>query len=106
MRDQADAGGPEARILRRAGDLLAEFRAELAPDGRDIDPDLLEDAAAHGRHHAAAATGTVPGLAREAPRRQPGMGAVRQLVLDLLESVADAVAQGFEPVPRGGAAGL
>ena len=41
---QRDAGGPEARILLGAWDLLAEFGREFAMHGRDVDADLLEDA--------------------------------------------------------------
>ena len=47
--------GPEARVVGGAGNLLAEFRRELAEHGRDVDADLLEHAALHHRHDAAAA---------------------------------------------------
>ena len=71
MRDHRDAGRPEARVLGRARDLAAELRREFAVHGRDVDADLLEHAAAHQRHDAAAAgraavVGARPGLAREA----------------------------------------
>ena len=55
MRDQRDARGPEARIVVGAGNLLAEFRRELAVHGRAVHADLFEHAAVHHRHHAAAA---------------------------------------------------
>ena len=67
-------------------------------DGGDVDADLLEDAAMHHRHGAAAA------LAYFAQPRRPleaagipvdaGMG---DLVLELLERGADTVAQRLEP---------
>ena len=112
MRDQRNAGGPEARILGGAGDFLAEFRRELAMHGRAMHADLLEHAPAHQRHHAAAARlagmiGAGPGRAGEAAggtvceRR-----ARRQRVLDRLERCADVVAQAFEPGARAGLAGF
>ncbi len=75
MGDERDAGGPEARILVRAGDLAAELGRELAVHRRDVDADLLEDAPAHHRHDAAAARAAgmvlaVPGLALEAAGRR------------------------------------
>ena len=81
VRDQADAAGPEARILRRAGDLRAELRAELAPHGGDVDADLLEHPPAHHAHHAAAAVArrprsAAPGGALEAAGRAIGQGIV------------------------------
>ena len=64
MRHQRDARGEEARILLGARDLAAELRAELAEHRRDVDAHLLEHAAAHERHRAAAAILAVgPGLA-------------------------------------------
>ena len=55
MRDQRNAGGPEARIFGGAGNFLAEFRRELAVHGRAMHADFLEYAAVHHRHDAAAA---------------------------------------------------
>src|SRR5579871_3155687 len=92
----------EAGILLGAGDLLAELRAELAVHGRDVDADLLEHAAAHDRHDAAASVFALlaalapPGLALERAGRQVAVRA-GELALDLLETGADAVAQAFEP---------
>jgi hypothetical protein len=66
-------------------------------------PDLLEDAPAHHRHHAAAAglatvVGAVPGLLREAAgSRGFGRERTRRLVLEPLERGAEAIAQGGEP---------
>ena len=45
MRDERDAGRPEARIVLGAGDLLAELGRELAVHGRGVDAGLLEHAA-------------------------------------------------------------
>ena len=78
MRDQRDAGGPEARIVGGAGNILAEFRRELAEHGRDVHADLFEYAPLHHRHHAAAAVapavvGALPRRANEAAR--PVIGA-------------------------------
>ena len=97
--DEADPGGEEARVLFGAGDGLGEFGAELAADGRDVDPDLLEHRADHLPAHPAAArlaarVGAVPRCEAEARVRS-------RLPLDRLEGGADAVAQGFEPVARG-----
>src|SRR5690606_23125384 len=66
---------------------------------------LLEDAAAHHRHGAAAALGAGgigprPGRAREAAGGEVAMPGAEQLVLQLLEGGADSVAQGFEPGAR------
>ena len=71
MGDQRDAGGPEARVLLGAGHLLAELGRELAVHGRGVDADLLEDAAMHHRHDAAAALAVValPRRALEAAGR-------------------------------------
>ena len=77
MRDQRNARRPEARIGVGAGDVLAEFRRELAMHGRAMHADLLEHAAVHHRHHAAAArlagmVGALPGRALETARRAIG----------------------------------
>ena len=99
MRDQRDAGGPEARIVVGAGNLLAEFRRELAVHGRAMHADLLEHAAVHHRHHAAAARragmiGALPRRAHEAAGRAIGQRRARgQRVLERLERRADVVAQ-------------
>src|SRR6185312_2504811 len=97
MDDERDAARPNARILLGAGNLLPEFRAELAPDGRDIDAGLLEDAAFEDRHRAAAAAAAVavPAFARETLRF-----AGSELVLDRFERGADAIAQRLEPCPH------
>src|SRR5215469_3048301 len=92
MDDKRDAACPEARILLGTRDLAAEFRAELARDGRDIDAGLLEDAAFEDRHRAAAAALALPVLALKTVA-----GARIELVLDRLERGADAIAQRLEP---------
>ncbi len=103
MRDQRHAGSPEARILLRARDLLAEFGRELAVDRRGVDARLLEHAALDDAHHPAAArrAGVVlplPGRALEASRRTvlPAWNG-RRIVLDALEGHAQIVPQLFEP---------
>src|SRR5215468_7265039 len=105
MGDQADAARPEPAALGGARDLLAELLGEGAVHGRDVDADLLEQAPAHHRHHAAAAVrailrGTAPFRPFEAPGRALAERP-RELVFELLEFRADAVAQFGEP--RGGA---
>ena len=103
MRDQRNARGPEARVVVGAGNFLAEFRRELAVHGRDVHADLLEHAAVHHRHHAAAAgragvVGALPRRAHEAAGRAIGeRRARRQRVLERLERRADVVAQPLEP---------
>ena len=77
VRDQRDAGGPEARVLLGAGDFLAEFRRELAVHGRAMHADLLEHAAVHHRHHAAAAGPPVralQGVRSKRPGARPPAG--------------------------------
>src|ERR1700691_1178916 len=92
MRDQRNSARPEARILRRAGNLAAELGRELAPHRRDVDADLLEHAAMHERDFAAAAALASPAFALEAPRRAIGGPRRGLFVLDALEHGADAVA--------------
>ena len=101
MRHQRDAARPEARILGGAGDLAAELGLELAVHGRDIDADLLEDAAVHHRHRRRRRRRR----ASQGWRCEAAGGAVRWplrrvFVLDRLEGGADAVAQRLEPVGR------
>src|SRR3546814_8232094 len=54
MRDEADAGREEARILARAVDRLREIGRELAADGRDVDADLFEHLPGHHAAYPAA----------------------------------------------------
>src|SRR5262249_459787 len=98
MRDKRDAARPEARIAIGAGNLRAEFGRELAPDGRDIDPDLLEDAAAQDRHGPAAAALALPGPPLEAAGLALRGPPCRILRLDRFEGGADPVAQLFKPI--------
>ena len=108
MRDHRHARGPEARIVGRARDLRAEFRRELAVHGRAMHADLLEHAAVHHRHHAAAAgragvIGALPRRAHEAARRALGeRRAGRQRIFQRFEGRADVVAQLLEPGARAG----
>jgi len=99
---QADAGGEEARVFGRAGDLGAEFRAELAFHGGDVHADLLENAAVHEADDAAAAMGAVFGGAAPGTALEASGGLLRHRVwwrfgLDCLEGGADSVAQRLEP---------
>src|SRR5690606_22133676 len=116
MRDEGDAARPEARILVRAGYLLPHLLGEGAVDGRNVDADLLEDAASHDRHDAAArirgratrrvfcgsrlADRSLPGLAFEAPGLPPIRHRPGQFVFQSFERRADAVAKRFEPDTR------
>ncbi|CAH2599395.1 protein of unknown function [Rhodovastum atsumiense] len=97
--NQADAAGPEARILGGTGDPGREFRREVAEHGGDVDAHFLEDAAAHDAHHPATAAACIlgralPGGALEAPGRT-----IRTFlcVLDRFEAGAKRVAQALEP---------
>ncbi len=92
------------RVVGRARNLRPEFRGELAMHGRTVHADLFEQSAAHHRHHPAAAgcAGMIGALPRRA-RETAGRGAVerlRRLILELLESLADVVAQRLEPGAR------
>ena len=102
--DQADAGGPEARILVGTGDLTAKLGREFTVYGGNMDADLLENAAMHHGHDAAAtlcpgAVGALPGRAFEAPGRLVGQrtGEIADLVLQVFKSLADTVSQLLEP---------
>ena len=81
----ADARSPRCRTPRSAGcvlgagNLRAKFRGELAEDGGDVHADLLEDAAVHDRHDAAATrhagmVGALPRRAHEPAGRALGKG--------------------------------
>ena len=110
MRDQRNAGGPEARIVVGARDFLAEFRREFAVHGRAMHADFLEHAAVHHRHHAAAARvapadaiwRALPGRARQSGQRRAvgESGIRRQRIFQALERRADIVAQRLEPGAR------
>ena len=98
VRDQADAGGEEARVGFGAVDLAREFLRERAADGRDIDPDLFEHAAVHLAADSAAAG--FAGRIVAVPRRERERGVAPGFALDRLELRADAVAQLLEPIAR------
>jgi hypothetical protein len=99
VRDEADPGGEEARVLLCAGDGLGELFAETAADGRDVDPDLFEHLARHLAPDSAAAglAARVAALPRRVGEGRVGAG----FALDRLECGADSVAKRFEPVARG-----
>ncbi len=98
MRDEADAGGEEARVGFRAVDRLGEFGREGAEHGRGVDPDLLEHAALHHPHRAATA-----GRARRigafpvGPLEAPGGKRAAAFVLERLEGGTQLVAERAEP---------
>src|SRR5690606_20712643 len=100
MGDQRDARRPEARVFLRALHLLAELLREFAVHGRDVDAHLLEDAAMHDRHLAAAFVmcpiAALPWRALEAPGRAVRQRA-GQFVFKAFELGADQVAQFAEP---------
>ena len=96
VRHQAYAAGPEARVLLGAGYLAAKLRAELAPDGGNVHPHLLEHASAHHARQSPATSGSLPGASGEPARSELGQRAVLR-VLDRLEFVAEAIAQRLEP---------
>ncbi len=94
VRDQADAAGPEARVLGCTGDLGTKFGGELPPDRGDIDPDLLENPPLHDAHHPAASVrailgGPAPCRLLEASR----LSRPSRLLLDRIEGRAQPVAQ-------------
>ena len=106
VRDQRDAGRPEARVVGGARDVFAEFGRELAEHGRDVHADLLEHTSLHHRHHAAAAgragvVGALPRRAHEAAGRAVDKRrAMRKIVLDCFEGRANIIAQLLEPRAR------
>src|SRR6185369_16802014 len=91
VRDQADPGGEEARIVLGSRDALGELGAELASDGRYVDADLFENFSGHLAANSAA-TG-FSGRVRSVPRGvcEGSIGA--GLALDFFERRANAVAQ-------------
>ncbi|MNJ45501.1 hypothetical protein D3C77_405990 [compost metagenome] len=94
--DQADARGVEPRVVLGAGHVLGVVGRKGPVHGRAVDPDLLEQAAVHHAHDAAAALGPVPGRADEAAGlagEQLGGGGV----LQGLQGSVNPVAQGLEP---------
>src|SRR6185437_8153475 len=100
VRDHRDAGGPEARILLGAWHRLRKIRRELAVDGRDIDADLLEDAALHHTHHAATCLASVFVESLCRCTDESAGRSLRQLagvfLLDFFEGGAKPVAQCLE----------
>jgi len=95
VRDQRNAGRPEARIVARAADLLGELGAELAVHGRHMNADFLEEPPAH---HASDAAAKVLRTVTAPPwgfHEAPGLARVkarRRFVLQRLEGGADLVA--------------
>ena len=99
MRDDGYAARPEARIVGRTRDPVPELGRERAVHRREVDADLLEHAALHDRHLAAAPVaavfrGPLPDGALEPAGRS---GASFVGVLERLEGGAEPVAEGPEP---------
>src|SRR5271167_3537046 len=97
MSDERNPARPEARILRRPRDLVAELGSEFAGHRRYVDADLLEDTPAHDRHRPAAAPRTLPLGALETSGYCFRRTILGEFVLDRLECRADPVAQPGEP---------
>src|SRR5262249_32729050 len=105
MRDQRNAGGPEARIVGGAFDLLGELGTEASMHRAHMDADFLEEASAHQPDFAPALVecevAPSPGLFPD----PPGLAGIKRrgrLVLERLERRAELVAQAFEPFPGAG----
>src|SRR5215471_13096402 len=93
MSDHGEAARPEARILRRSGNVVAELGREFARDGRDVDPDFFENMAAHDRNRPTTATRALP-LAALEPARRAELGVLAgEFVFDRLKCRAQTVAQ-------------
>src|SRR5262245_39471327 len=103
MRDERDAAGPKARIVRRSWNFLAELGREFPRNRRNVDPDLFEDSPAQDRNRPATAARALPLGALEAGRRA-WRSLAGQFVLDRLEFGTQSVAQFGEPRLRAGAA--
>ena len=103
MGDEGDAGGPEARVLLGAGNLLGEFGRKGPVHGRGMAAHLLEHAARHQRHDAAAAFGAALLAARPrrlheaAGRLALATGKAVGRILDRFERGADLIPQMLEP---------
>jgi hypothetical protein len=83
--------------------LPRELIREFAPNGRDIHPDLLKNAAAHHRYGAATPADPLPVLAPEASGWTISKAAKlrrSQLIFYPLELGTDAVAQVAKPCRR------
>ena len=95
----SDCVPDEAAVAAGARDLLGEVLRQLAEHRGRVDADLLEDAPVHHRHDAAAAfLFAVPGRALEAAGGKAGL--LAELVLQLLEALADPVAQRLNTAPK------
>lgn len=96
MADQADPGGEEPGILRRAGHRPGVVGRKRSVDGRDMHPDLLEQPAVHHPHDAPAACLAFPRRPHEPPRL-PRKQISGRRILQRLEGRMDTVAQMLEP---------
>src|SRR3546814_9153869 len=89
MRDEADAGREEARILARAVDRLREIGRELAADGRDVDADLFEHLPGHHAAYPAAPFAGLHSIGLAVPGRIGERGVAARLSLDRLKFGAE-----------------
>ena len=103
VRDQADAGGEEARVDIRARDRGGEFWAELAVDGRHVDPRPCQISCRSSgcvRRRRRAFRLPWPSLSVPVPGNIVERGVTAGLTLDCLERRANPRAERFEPVAR------
>ena len=87
----------KAWVFLSARDLLAEFGGEFAKHGGDIDPHFFKNPALHDGHDPPAAFRPFPGSAGESPRRQAGMRARGQIILNRFKGGAKPVPQFLKP---------
>src|SRR6476646_6772429 len=98
VRDEADAGRKKAPVFAGAWKAFREFGRELSANGRDVDPDFLENLAGH--LPANAATAGFAARVGAIPRAEVKGGLASGFALDFLERRADPVAEQFKPVAR------
>ena len=96
----------KARVFLGARDLLAEFGGEFAKHRGDINPHFFENPPLHDGYDPPAPFRPFPGGAGEAPRRQAGMGALGQIILNRFKGGAKLVPQFLEPGAGGGHKGV
>ncbi len=100
VRDQRNAGGPKARVVGGAGNVLGEVGRKRAMHGADVNAHFLEEAPAHHPSDAAALIGgsiAAPPRRADKASRLPRIEAGRRFILQRLERGANLVAQAFKP---------